>query len=137
MDTKKIQKTRSQIFEPCWRCIGSKLQKIAQIGQNFMDDFFGSKVSKWSNSKSCHVKSEIWRPSKNFSLYQVTGSTLRNFLKIFRKKNFGSKVSKWTNSSKNHIKSEIWGPSNFPFDQVTQVNDRKFLASFCGYNPWT
>ena len=46
---------------------------------------------------------------------------------------FFEKVSKWTNSSKNRIKSEIWGPSkNFPFGEVTQVNDRTFLASFCG-----
>ena len=102
MDTKKIQKTRSQNFEPCWRCIGSELQKIAQIGQNFMDDpkifrkkFFGSKVSKWSNSKSYYAKSEIWRPSK---IFPFTRSLARH-LEIFRKFFFGSKVFRSGHSS--------------------------------------
>ena len=61
MDTKKTQKTRRQNFEPLWRYLGSKLPKIDQNHQNFMDDpkifrknFFGSNDSKWSNSKSYH-----------------------------------------------------------------------------------
>ena len=39
------------------------------FGPKFFEiSFFGSKVSKWSNSKSYHVKSEIWRPSNIFAL---------------------------------------------------------------------
>ena len=37
-ETKWIRKTRSQDFEPSWRYLGSKLPKIAEIDQNFMDD---------------------------------------------------------------------------------------------------
>ena len=38
MDTKKTQKTRCQNFEPFWRYLGSKLPKIDQNHQNFVDD---------------------------------------------------------------------------------------------------
>jgi hypothetical protein len=40
------------------------------IQKFFEKNFFAQKVSKWSNSKSYHVKSEIWRPS-NFFYYQA------------------------------------------------------------------
>ena len=53
--------------------------------KNFRKFFFGSKVSKWSNSKSYHVKSEIWRPSKNFPLLGHQSWRLRKFSKFFEK----------------------------------------------------
>ena len=57
------------------------------IQKIFEKNFFGLNASKWSNSKSYDVKSEIWRPSKNFPLLGHQSWRLR---KIFRKKFFGS-----------------------------------------------
>ena len=53
----RIAKNRPKINQNLWM-----IQKI------FEKNFFGLNASKWSNSKSYHVKSEIWRPSKKFSL---------------------------------------------------------------------
>ena len=92
------------------------------IQKFFEKNFFAQKVSKWSNSKSYHVKSEIWRPSKFFLLPGHPGSTLRNFFeKFFEKKNSDQKVSKWSNSKSYHVKSEIWRPSNFFYYQAILV----------------
>ena len=55
MDTKEAQKTK----------IDPKLLNDPQI---FEKPKFFEKVSKWSNSKSYHVKSEIWRPSTSISV---------------------------------------------------------------------
>ena len=84
--------------------------------------FFAPKVSKWSNSKSYHVKSEIWRPSI-FFLYQVTGSTLRNFSKIFRKKNFAQKFlngPSWTILT-SWISLTSWTPTSKSISSTIQV----------------
>ena len=43
-------------------------QNLWMIQKFFEKNFFCSKVSKWSNSKSYHVKSEIWGPSTSSSL---------------------------------------------------------------------
>ena len=53
--------------------------------KNFRKKFFGLNASKWSNSKSYHVKSEIWRPSKNFPLLGHQSWRLRKFSKFFEK----------------------------------------------------
>ena len=87
MDIKQPQKkTKGVQIESFWRYLASKEAKIDQNRPKFMDDpkifrkkFFGSKVSKWSNSKSYHVKSEIWRPSKKFLLAGHPGLTLIKF----------------------------------------------------------
>ena len=45
----------------------TKITKILWMIQKFFEKiFFGSNDSKWSNSKSYHSKSEIWRPSNFF-----------------------------------------------------------------------
>ena len=49
----------------------------------FFKIFFALNASKWSNSKSDHVKSVIWRPSKNSPLCKGL-----KFFEIFPKKNF-------------------------------------------------
>ena len=43
-------------------------QNLWMIQKIFVKNFFGLNVSKWSNSKSYHVKSEIWGPSTSSSL---------------------------------------------------------------------
>ena len=86
IDTKMTQKTRCQNLEPIWRYQASNSQKSTQNRPKFMDDpknfrknFFGLNASKWSNSKSYHVKSEIRRPSKNFPLLGHHSWRLRKF----------------------------------------------------------
>ena len=54
--------------------------------EKFFDKFFEKwkffeKVSKWSNSQSYHVKSEIWRHSKNFPLLGHQSWRLSKFSK--------------------------------------------------------
>ena len=48
--------------------LNGSIRKVIML--KFEVNFFAQKVSKWSNSKSYHVKSEIWRPS-NFFYYQA------------------------------------------------------------------
>ena len=59
--------------------LGIFIHKVMIFAKN---DFFGSEVSKWSNSKSYHVRSEIWRPSI-FLLPGHPGSTLRKIFDFF------------------------------------------------------
>ena len=70
----RIAKNRPKINQNLWM-----IQKI------FEKNFFGLNASKWSNSKSYHVKSEIWRPSKNFPLLGHQSWRLRKFSKFFEK----------------------------------------------------
>ena len=70
---------------------------------------FFEKVSKWSNSKSYHVKSEIWRPS-NFP--SVTHPRLSHFLAEKSKiSNFGQ-ATIWRymvmKPSGNHQNNVVW-----------------------------
>ena len=87
----------------------TKITKILWMIQKFFEkNFFGSNDSKWSNSKSYHSKSEIWRPLENIPFSSSLARHLEIFRKIFEKKNFVSKVCKWFNSISYHSKSEIW-----------------------------
>ena len=70
----RIAKNRPKIDQNLWM-----IQKI------FEKNFFGWNASKWFNSKSYHVKSEIWRPSKNFPLLGHQSWRLRKFSKFFEK----------------------------------------------------
>ena len=92
MTTNQMQKTRCQNLKPIWRYYASNSQKSTKNRPKFMDDlknflkkFFGFNASKWSNSKSYHVKSEIWRPSKNIPLLGHQSWRLRKFSKFFEK----------------------------------------------------
>ena len=66
MDTKQTERITGLQIKPFWRKLASKLAKLDQNWPTFMGDpkdfrkkCFGSNVSKWSNSKSYQVKSEI------------------------------------------------------------------------------
>ena len=82
------------------------------------------KVSKWSNSKSYLVKSEIWKPSNFFPV--ICHSTTGKFT-FFFEKNFCSKSFKLVQFAiRYHVKREIWKPSIF-FTNQSILAQQKFF----------
>ena len=94
----RIAKNRPKINQNLWM-----IQKI------FRKNFFCSNASKWSNSKSYHVKSEIWGPSTSSSLMRPWLQTKKNF----STKNFSTKKNFFSMFLNGSIRKVIRSKSKF------------------------
>ena len=94
-------------------------QKLLNDPKIFVKPNFFEKVSKWSNSKSYHVRSEIWRPSTSPSVshprlshFSAENSKKSKISNIFQATLWGYMAMKPSGNHQNKVVWPLKGPES-------------------------